>query len=251
MQSVETVDNISVNRQRQVPRTDAAQWQDPGDVRVTHVPMIQKVQKTVGILQVPHVDKVIEVPQAQLIGEAVEVPENMQRHDPMIQNIEDIQSRSHLGSSYGMPSDPLRSVLTHRALMADLLVVELHGRLLSRVSSKRHCQGLGVAARDLLRSNVLLGKVAKRRQFLDTAYSVCRHTTLAYAISLYDEVDACSSNQKNWTTARFRTVPSGTSLCLNETCICSPSFAGPQRYHSRGAWSLHTPRLGQRVSKEP
>ena len=93
MQSVETVDNISVNRQRQVPRTDAAQWQDPGDVRVTHVPMIQKVQKTVGILQVPHVDKVIEVPQAQLIGEAVEVPENMQRHDPMIQNIEDIQTK--------------------------------------------------------------------------------------------------------------------------------------------------------------
>ena len=106
MQSVETVDNISVNRQRQVSRTDAAQWQDPGDVRLTHVPMIQKVQKTVGILQVPHIDKVIEVPQAQLIGEAVEVPENMQRHDPMIQNIEDIQSRSHLGSSYGMPSGP-------------------------------------------------------------------------------------------------------------------------------------------------
>ena len=32
-----------------------------------------------------------------------------------------------------------------------------------------------------------------KRQLLDTACSVCRHTTLAYAISLYDEVDACSS----------------------------------------------------------
>ena len=32
---------------------------------------------------------------------------------------------------------------------------------------------------------------------------------------------------------------------------CSPSFAGPRRWHSRGAWSLATPRLGQRVSKEP
>ena len=48
---------------------------------------------------------------------------------------------------------PLRFVLT--VLMAELLVAELHGRLLRRVSSKRH--------------------------------------TLAYANSLYDEVDACCS----------------------------------------------------------
>ena len=33
VQSIDTVDNISVNRQRQVPRTGTAQWQDPGDVR--------------------------------------------------------------------------------------------------------------------------------------------------------------------------------------------------------------------------
>ena len=32
VQSIDTVDNISVNRQRQVPRTGTAQWQDPGDV---------------------------------------------------------------------------------------------------------------------------------------------------------------------------------------------------------------------------
>ena len=41
---------------------------------------------------------------------------------------------------------PLRFVLT--VLMAESLVAELHGRLLRRVSSKRHYQGLGVAARD-------------------------------------------------------------------------------------------------------
>ena len=51
--------------------------------------MIQKVQKTVEILQVPHIDKVEEVPEAQLINDAVEVLENMQRHDPIIQKVED------------------------------------------------------------------------------------------------------------------------------------------------------------------
>ena len=88
-----TVDNISVNRQRQVPRTCTAQWQDPGDVNceATNVPMIQKMQKTVEILQVQHINKVIEFPQAQLIDEAVEVLEIMQRHDPMILNVEDAQ----------------------------------------------------------------------------------------------------------------------------------------------------------------
>ena len=51
-----------------------------------------------------------------------------------------------------MPSGPLRFVLT--VLMAELLVAELHGRLLRRVSSVRHFEGLRVAALDLLRSNV-------------------------------------------------------------------------------------------------
>ena len=53
--------------------------------------MILKLQKIVEILQVRHIDKVIEVPQAQLIDEAVEVAEIMQRHDPMIQMVEDAQ----------------------------------------------------------------------------------------------------------------------------------------------------------------
>ena len=53
--------------------------------------MIQKVQKTVDILQVPHIDKEREVPQAQRIDEAVKVPEIMQRHDPMTQKVEDAQ----------------------------------------------------------------------------------------------------------------------------------------------------------------
>ena len=90
VQFTDTVDTISVNRQRQVPRTGAAQWQDPGDVScdATQVPMIQEVQKTVEILQVPHIDKVIEVPQAQLIDEAVEIPDIKQKHDPMIQKVE-------------------------------------------------------------------------------------------------------------------------------------------------------------------
>ena len=54
--------------------------------------------------------------------------------------------RIHFGSSYGMFGGPLHFVLT--VLMAELLVAELHGRLLRRVSSKRHYQGMGVAARD-------------------------------------------------------------------------------------------------------
>ena len=49
------------------------------------------MQKTVEILQVPHIDMEREVPHAQLIDEAVEVPEIMQRHDPMIQKDEDVQ----------------------------------------------------------------------------------------------------------------------------------------------------------------
>ena len=76
-----------------MPRTGTAQWQDPGDVScdATQVPMIQKMQKTVDILKVPHIDKEMEVLQAQLIDEDVEVPEIMQRHDPMIQEVEDAQ----------------------------------------------------------------------------------------------------------------------------------------------------------------
>ena len=52
--------DISVNRQRQVPRTGTAQWQDPGDVScdATQVPMIQKVQKTAEILQFQFIDHV-------------------------------------------------------------------------------------------------------------------------------------------------------------------------------------------------
>ena len=47
-------DNISVNRQREVPRTGTAQWQDPGDVScdATQVPMIQKMQKTFEISEI-------------------------------------------------------------------------------------------------------------------------------------------------------------------------------------------------------
>ena len=93
VQSIDTVDHISVNRQRQVPRTGTARWQDLGDVscEATHFPMIQKMQKTVEILHVPHIDKVKKIPQAQLIDEAVEVHEIMQRPDPMIQKVEDAQ----------------------------------------------------------------------------------------------------------------------------------------------------------------
>ena len=90
VQSITTVDNISVNRQRQVQRRGTAQWQVV-NCDATQVPMIQKVQKTVEILQVQHIDKVVEVFQAQLIDEAVEVREIMQRHDPMIQKVEDAQ----------------------------------------------------------------------------------------------------------------------------------------------------------------
>ena len=45
-----------------MPRTGTAQWQDLGDVScdATQVPMIQKVQKTVEILQVQFIDKVVE-----------------------------------------------------------------------------------------------------------------------------------------------------------------------------------------------
>ena len=57
MQSFDTVDYISVNRQRQVPRTGTAQWQ----VLEMSVVTQQKVQKKVEILQVQFIDKVIEI----------------------------------------------------------------------------------------------------------------------------------------------------------------------------------------------
>ena len=53
--------------------------------------MIQKMQETTEILQGPHIDKVIEIPQVLLIDEAVEVLEIMQRHNPMIPEVEDAQ----------------------------------------------------------------------------------------------------------------------------------------------------------------
>ena len=63
VQTIDTVHNIFENRQRQVPRTGTAQWQDPGDVScdATQIPMIQKMQKTVGTLQVQFIDKVVEI----------------------------------------------------------------------------------------------------------------------------------------------------------------------------------------------
>ena len=45
-----------------------------------------------------------------------------------------------------MPGGPLNFVFT--VVMAEILVAELHGRLLRRVRFKRHYQGMGVAARD-------------------------------------------------------------------------------------------------------
>ena len=57
----------------------------------TQFPMIQKMEKTGEFLQVQHIAKVIGVLQTQLIDEAVKVPEIMQRHDPMFQEVEDAQ----------------------------------------------------------------------------------------------------------------------------------------------------------------
>ena len=51
------------------------------------------------------------------------------------------------------------------------------------------------------------------------------------------------------TTVRSRTAPYGTLCSQDETSICSPSFAGPPRWHCRRAWSLVMPRPGQKVSK--
>ena len=45
--------------------------------------------------------------------------------------------------------------------------------------------------------------------------------------------------------------PSETSSSLIEVSSYSPSPARPRRWHSRDAWSFDTPRLGQRVSREP
>ena len=99
--------------------------------------------------------------------------------------------RSHLGSSYGMPCGPLR-FCSHR----------VDGRtpcgrcpwtIIAPCQLQAALPGLGVAARDLLLSNVLLGKVAKRLQLPDTACSVCRHIAMAYVKSLCDEVDAYCS----------------------------------------------------------
>ena len=55
VQSIDTVDNISVNRQRQLEILEMS-------VVTQHkFPMIQKVQKTVEILQVQLIDKVVEI----------------------------------------------------------------------------------------------------------------------------------------------------------------------------------------------
>ena len=52
-------------------------------------PRFRRCRRRLKSCKFPHIDKVIEVPQAQLIDEAVKVPEIMQRHDPMIQKVED------------------------------------------------------------------------------------------------------------------------------------------------------------------
>ena len=63
VQSIDTVDSISVNRQRQVPRTNTAQWKDPGHVScgAIQVPLLQKMQKTVESLQVQFIDRVVDI----------------------------------------------------------------------------------------------------------------------------------------------------------------------------------------------
>ena len=46
-------------------------------------------------------------------------------------------------------------------------------------------------------------------------------------------------------TVRYQPTPTRTLLSLSRTSRCSPSSAGPPRWHSRVAWSLGTPRHGQ------
>ena len=53
------------------------------------------------------------------------------------------------------------------------------------------------------------------------------------------------------TTARFQTAPFGTLPSQNGTSNYSPSFSEHPRWHSRGAWSLATLRLGHKASKKP
>ena len=68
VQSIDTVDNISVNKQRQVPRTSTAPRHDLGCVSYdgTQDPMIHKVQKTVEIVQVQFIDKMVEISEIML-----------------------------------------------------------------------------------------------------------------------------------------------------------------------------------------
>ena len=86
--------------------------------------MIQKMQKTVEILQVPHIDKVIEVPQAQLVDEAVEFLEIMQRHDPMIQKVEDAQKTRETKPKRSLAE--LEAAQTQAALNEKELYREVH-----------------------------------------------------------------------------------------------------------------------------
>ena len=87
VQSIDTVDNITVNKQRQVPRTGPAQWQDPGGVscEATHVPMIQKMQKRTKFRTST---RRLRFPRRSSL-----VPEIARRHDPTIQKAEDAQHR--------------------------------------------------------------------------------------------------------------------------------------------------------------
>ena len=134
------------------------------------------------------------------------------------------------------PVDPLRSVFTHSALMADLFGMELHGRLLSRVSSKRHYQGLEVAARDLLRSNVLLGKVAKRLQLFDTSRWLARIRCMRLAPA---STTTPSHNPVNTTTCRTsRKIVEFPEMDLADSLLVisnASSCGRPWSYRIRGA----------------
>ena len=114
-------------------------------------------------------------------------------------------------------------------------------------SGRSAAAGATSAGATLLSVNFALGTPSRTDDSLGIR---TQRPAVRQPVSTFPRTCSQRPQENHWTTARFRTAPSETSSELIETSSCSPSSAGPRRWHSRGAWSLVAPRPGQKVWEE-
>mmetsp|Transcript_588 Transcript_588/g.1847 ORF Transcript_588/g.1847 Transcript_588/m.1847 type:complete len:379 (+) Transcript_588:55-1191(+) len=127
--------------------------------------------------------------------------------------------------------------------MAELLVAQLHGKLLRRVCHEVHYQGLGVAARILCRQGKLPSALAKKLQVPDNAFAVLRHITLPSSEALYETVDTALCRTASITKDGARPPQ---QLPQPQCQHHSPHHLQCQRHSQQPPWQLPQPQCSTR-----